>query len=64
MHWNKLKEHTRFVKMDKKRLNVALAVFYAVKSRFPETNEFIDDTLKAEYEKEKISADEVIFLQV
>ena len=32
--------------------------------RFPETKEFIDDTLKDEYEKEKITADEVIFLQV
>ena len=57
-------KNTRFVKIDKKRLNVALAVFDAVKSRFPETNEFIDDTLREECEKEKITADEVIFLQV
>ena len=34
----------------------------AVRSRFPETNEFIDSTLKEECEKEKITADEVIFL--
>ena len=39
-------------------------VLDAVKSKFPETQEFIDDTLKNEYAKEKISADEIIFLQV
>ena len=33
----------------------------AVKNRFPETNEFIDRTPKEECEKEKITADEVIF---
>ena len=49
--------------MDKKRLKVALVVLDAVKTRFPETKEFID-TLKEEFEKEKITADEVIFLQV
>ena len=47
--------------MDKKRLKVALAVLNAVRSTFPETNEFIDSTLKEECEKEKIAADEVIF---
>ena len=47
--------------MDKKRLKIALAVLDAVRSRFPETNEFIDSTLKEECEKEKITADEVIF---
>ena len=47
--------------MDKKRLKTDLAVLNAVKSRFPETNEFIDSTLKEECEKEKITADEVIF---
>ena len=36
-------------------------VLDAVKSKFPETQEFIDDTLKDECEKEKITADEVIF---
>ena len=45
-------------------MKFALAVLDAVKSKFPETNEFIDDTLKEECEKEKITADEVIFLQV
>ena len=29
--------------------------------RFPETNEFIDGTLKVECDKERIAADEVIF---
>ena len=48
--------------MDKKRIKIALAVLDAVKSRLPETREFIDSTLKEECEKEKMIADEVIFL--
>ena len=48
--------------MDKKILKIALAVLDAVRSTFPETNEFIDSTLKEECEKEKMTADEVIFL--
>ena len=48
--------------MDKKRLKIALAVLNAVRSTFPETNEFIDSTLKEECEKERMTADEVIFL--
>ena len=47
--------------MDKKRLKVTLAVLNAVRSTFPETNEFIDSTLKEECEKERMTADEVIF---
>ena len=47
--------------MDKKRLKVALVVLDAVKSRFPETQEFIDNTLQEECKKEKVTADEVIF---
>ena len=39
-------------------------VLDAVKNKFPETKEFIDDALKDEYEKEKITTYEVIFLQV
>ena len=54
-------KNTRVVKMDKKRLKIALAVLNAVRSTFPETNEFIDSTLKEECEKEKMTADEVIF---
>ena len=33
----------------------------AVRNRFPETSEFIDSTLKDECEKERMTADEVIF---
>ena len=39
----KIKEHVRVVKMEKKRLKVALAVLDAVKVKFPETKRFIDD---------------------
>ena len=46
--------------MDKKRLKIGLAVLDAVGSTFPETNEFIDSTLKEEYERERMTADEVI----
>ena len=38
--------------MDKKRLKIALSVLDAVRNGFPETNEFIDGTLKEECEKE------------
>ena len=51
----------RVVKMDKKGLKIALAVLDAVKSRFPETQEFIDSTLKEEWEKERVILDEVTF---
>ena len=47
--------------MDRKRLKIALAVLDAVRSAFLETNEFIDSNLKDECEKEKMTADEVIF---
>ena len=47
--------------MDKKQLKLASAVLNAVRSTFPETNEFIDSTLKEQYEKEKMTVDEVIF---
>ena len=49
------------IRMDKKWLKVALAVLDAVRGRFPETQEFIDSTLKEECEKEKMTADKVIF---
>ena len=48
--------------MDKNRLKIALAVLDAVKSRFSETQEFIDSTLKKECEREKMTANDVIFL--
>ena len=47
--------------MDIKQLKIALSVLDAVRNRFPETNEFIDSTLKEEREKERITVDEVIF---
>ena len=37
--------------MDKKRLKVALVVLDAVKSKFPETQEFIENTLREECER-------------
>ena len=49
--------------MDKKQLKIALTVLEAVKHRFPDTKRFIDDTMEEECQMEKISADEVIFLQ-
>ena len=54
-------QHARDIKMNKKQLKIALAVLDAIKSRFPETQEFIDSTLREECEKERITADEVIF---
>ena len=48
--------------MNKKRLKIALAVLDGDKSKFPETQEFIDSTLKEECEKEKMTADEAVFL--
>ena len=50
--------------MDKKQLQVPLVVLNAVKTKYPETKQFIDDTMEEECQKEKISAEEVIFLQV
>ena len=49
------------IKMDKKRLKIALAVLHAVRNRFPEAQEFITSTLKRECEKERMTIDEVIF---
>ena len=46
--------------MDKKRLKIALSVLDAVRNRFPETKEFIDNTLTEECKKERITVDEVI----
>ena len=47
--------------MDKKQLRVALKVLEDVKVKFRDTKQFIDDTMEEECQKEKISADEVIF---
>ena len=56
-----MKEHARVFKMDKKRVKIVSAVLNAVRSTFPERNEFIDSTLKEECEKEGMTIDEVIF---
>ena len=40
-----------------KTIKIALSVLDAVRNTFPETNEFIDNTLKEECEKERITAD-------
>ena len=61
MHQSKKLKDTRIVKMDKKRLKIALAVLNAVRSTFLETNEFTYSTLKEECEKERMTADKVIF---
>ena len=47
--------------MDKKRLKIALAVLNAVKCRFPETQDFLENTLREGCEREKMATDEVIF---
>ena len=48
-------------KMDKKRLRVVLTVLETVQTQFSEIKQFIEDSIKQECLKEKISADEVIF---
>ena len=47
--------------MDKRRLRVALKELGAVKEQFPDTKQFIEDSIDQECLKENISADEVIF---
>ena len=46
--------------MDKKTTKNCFAVLDTVKSRFPYTKEFIENTLQEECEKEKIAVEEVI----
>ena len=50
--------------MDKRRLRVALKVLDVVKTQFPDTKEFIEALIDEECLNEKVSVDEVIFLQV
>ena len=50
--------------MGKRRLRVDLKVLDTVKNQFPNTKQFIEDLIDEECQKERISADEVIFLQV
>ena len=48
-------------KMDKQRLRATLKVSEAVKERFPDTKQFIEDLIDEECQKEKIFANDVIF---
>ena len=50
--------------MDKKRLKIALKVLGAVKEHFSDTKNFIEDMMEEQYQNEKISVEEAIFLQV
>ena len=50
--------------MDKQQLRVALKVLDDIRIHFPDTKQFIEDLIDEECLKERISADEVIFLQV
>ena len=51
-------------KMDKRQMRVVLKILDAVKTQFPDTKQFIEDSIDQHCLKENISADEVIFLQV
>ena len=50
--------------MDKERLKISLKLLGAVKEHFPDTKKFIEDMKDEQCQKEKISVEEVIFLQV
>ena len=50
--------------MDTQRMRVALKILDTVKTQFPDTKQFIEDSIDQQCLKENISADEVIFLQV
>ena len=50
--------------MDKKRLRAALTVSESVKTKVPETKQFIDNIMEDKRQKEKISADKVNLFQV
>ena len=50
--------------MDKKRLRVALKVLESGKTKYLETKQFIEILINEGCQKEKISADKVIFLPV
>ena len=43
---------------------MVLTVLETVKTQYPDTKQFIEDLIDEECQKEKISVDEVIFLQV
>ena len=56
-------KHTR-ITMGKKKLRIILKVLEAVKENFPDTKNFIGNMIEKQCQKEKISVEEVIFLQV
>ena len=60
----KKKSKLKCITMDKKRLGISLKVLEAVKKRFPDTKNFIDDMIDEQCQNEKISVKEVIVLQV
>ena len=47
--------------MDKKQLRVALKILKEVTVKFPNTKKFVDDVMEEECQKERITANEVIF---
>ena len=47
--------------MNKKRLRAALKILKEVTVKFPNTKQFTDDAAEEECQKERITADEVIF---
>ena len=49
------------IAMDKKRLRITLKVLEAVKERFPDTINFINNMMEEQCQEEKISVEEVIF---
>ena len=55
-------KHTR-ITTDEKKLRIILKVLEAVKKNFPGTKNFIDDMMEEQCQKEKMSVEEVIFLQ-
>ena len=50
--------------MDNKKLRISLKVLEAVKERFPDTKNFIDDIMEEQCQKEKISVEEVILFTI
>ena len=52
------------IAMDKKRLRITLKILEAVKERFPDTINFINNMMEEQCKEEKISVEEVIVLQV
>ena len=47
---------------EQKTTKSCFTVLQAVKAKFPETQQFLDNTVEDECQKKKISADEVVFL--